>query len=153
MISNQKLTHFVTLVFFYTSRKHQKTRGFLMFSWFIEREWWHEMSWERSLSQQQNKICTKVEQKSYLECLKSVNISNKMVVVFNFNSNEDSNNLTCDTWVIYKLFKDFQTQQNLAQLSFLIFQISIICIICKLKLMRFLTLLGVDKHSVRLYLH
>ena len=51
MISNQKLTHFVTLVYFYTSQKHQKTRGFLMFLWFIERDWWHEMSWEWSLSQ------------------------------------------------------------------------------------------------------
>ena len=35
--------------------------GVLMFSWFIERDWWHEMSWEWSLRQWQNKICTKAE--------------------------------------------------------------------------------------------
>ena len=35
------------MVSFYTPRKHQNTRGFLMFSGGIERDQWHEMSLER----------------------------------------------------------------------------------------------------------
>ena len=37
------LTHFILLVSFYTSWKHQKTFSFLMFSRGIERDQWHEM--------------------------------------------------------------------------------------------------------------
>ena len=37
------LTRFMPLISFYTPRKHQKTRGFLMFSGGIERDQWHEM--------------------------------------------------------------------------------------------------------------
>ena len=35
-LSTFRLTHFMPLIFFYTPRKHQKTRGFLMFSGSIE---------------------------------------------------------------------------------------------------------------------
>ena len=38
------LSHYMPLFSFYTSWKHQKTRGFLMFSGGIEREQWHEMA-------------------------------------------------------------------------------------------------------------
>ena len=37
------VTHFIPLVSFYTPWKHQKTRGFLMFSGGLERDQWHEM--------------------------------------------------------------------------------------------------------------
>ena len=37
------LTHFMPLISFDTPRKHQNTRGFLMFSWGIERDQWYEM--------------------------------------------------------------------------------------------------------------
>ena len=37
------LTHFMPLISFDTPRKYQKTSGFLMFSWGIERDQWHEM--------------------------------------------------------------------------------------------------------------
>ena len=37
------LTYFMPLVSFYTSRKHQKTYGFLMLSGDIEKEQGHEM--------------------------------------------------------------------------------------------------------------
>ena len=37
-------THFSPLGSFYTPWKHQKTRGFLMFSGGVEREQWHEMA-------------------------------------------------------------------------------------------------------------
>ena len=37
------LIHFMQLVSFYSPWKHQKTRGFLMFSEGIERDLWHEM--------------------------------------------------------------------------------------------------------------
>ena len=40
-----QLTHFMPLVSFYTFWKHQKTKGFLVFSGGIEREQWHEMGW------------------------------------------------------------------------------------------------------------
>ena len=42
IVNKTYLTHFILLVFFDTPRK-QKTRGFLMFSWDIEKEQWHEM--------------------------------------------------------------------------------------------------------------
>ena len=38
------LTHFVPLVSF-TSWKHQKTRGFLIFSGGLERNQWHDIGW------------------------------------------------------------------------------------------------------------
>ena len=37
------LTHFMPLISFDTPWKHQKTRGFLMFSVGIKRDQWHEM--------------------------------------------------------------------------------------------------------------
>ena len=37
------LAHFMPLVSFYTPRKRQKTKDFLMFSGGIERDQWHEM--------------------------------------------------------------------------------------------------------------
>ena len=37
------LTHFMPLIFFYTFRKHQKFKGFLIFSRGIERDQRHEM--------------------------------------------------------------------------------------------------------------
>ena len=36
------LAHFIPLISFYTPWKHQKTSGFLIFSWGIERHQWHE---------------------------------------------------------------------------------------------------------------
>ena len=39
----KKLTHFMPLISFHTPWKHQKTRGFLMFSGGIKRDQWHEM--------------------------------------------------------------------------------------------------------------
>ena len=38
------LTHFATLVFFYTPWKYQKTYDFLMISGGIEKDQWHKMS-------------------------------------------------------------------------------------------------------------
>ena len=38
------LSHYMPLFSFYTSWKHQKTKGFLMFSGGIEREQWQEMA-------------------------------------------------------------------------------------------------------------
>ena len=35
--------HFIALISFYTPRKHQKTRDFLMFSGGTERDQWQEM--------------------------------------------------------------------------------------------------------------
>ena len=44
MVKNKnELTHFMPLISFDTPRKHQKTRGFLLFSGVIERDQWHEM--------------------------------------------------------------------------------------------------------------
>ena len=37
------LTHFIPLISFDTPWKHQKTRGFRMFSGAIKRDQWHEM--------------------------------------------------------------------------------------------------------------
>ena len=39
----EHLTHFMSLVFFYTPWKHQKASGFLMFPGGIERYQWNEM--------------------------------------------------------------------------------------------------------------
>ena len=37
------VTHFIPLIFFYTSWKRWKTSGYLMFSGSIERDYWYEM--------------------------------------------------------------------------------------------------------------
>ena len=42
-LSLMDLTHFMPLISSDTPRKHQKTRGFLMFSGDIKRDQWHEM--------------------------------------------------------------------------------------------------------------
>ena len=42
------LTHFMSLISFYTPWKHQKTFGFLMFSWGVERDQRHEICSFRS---------------------------------------------------------------------------------------------------------
>ena len=39
------LIHFMPLVSLNTLWKHEKTKGFLMFSGGIERDQWHEMDW------------------------------------------------------------------------------------------------------------
>ena len=39
------LTHLMSLISFYTLWKHEKTRGFLVFSGGIERDKWHDMGW------------------------------------------------------------------------------------------------------------
>ena len=39
------LTHFMPLISFDTPWKHQKIRGFMMFSGGIKRDQWHEMGW------------------------------------------------------------------------------------------------------------
>ena len=38
-------THLMSLIFFYTFWKHQKTRGFLIFSGGLGKDQWHEMGW------------------------------------------------------------------------------------------------------------
>ena len=40
--NNTRITHFMPLISFHAPLKHQKTRGFLMFSGGIERDQWHE---------------------------------------------------------------------------------------------------------------
>ena len=39
------LIHFMPLVSSYTSWEYQKTSAFLMFSWGVERDQWHEMGY------------------------------------------------------------------------------------------------------------
>ena len=41
------LSHFRSMLYFYTPWNHQKTFGFLMFSRGIEREQWDEMGWPK----------------------------------------------------------------------------------------------------------
>ena len=41
--ATKPLIHFMPLVSFYTPKKHQKTRGCMMFSGDTERDQWHEM--------------------------------------------------------------------------------------------------------------
>ena len=44
----------MSLVSFYNPSKHQKTRGFFMFSGGVERDQWHEMEKRRLTNSSQN---------------------------------------------------------------------------------------------------
>ena len=43
-LNDSALTHFMTLISFDITWKHQKIRGFLKFSGGIKRDQWHEMA-------------------------------------------------------------------------------------------------------------
>lgn len=56
------LAYFVTLVSFFTTRKYQKTSGFLIVSGDVERDQWHEMSEPPTL---QSRISSVLTNESY----------------------------------------------------------------------------------------
>ena len=73
------LTHFITLAYFYTHWKHQKTSGFMMFSGSIGKSQWHEMGyftvferegsinfkWDKILKNGPSKICGRQSLKNF----------------------------------------------------------------------------------------
>ena len=61
VLNTPLLTHFLSLNSFYTPRKYQKTKGFLMFSGGIERGKWHKMSYYRIISNFFKKLINKFQ--------------------------------------------------------------------------------------------